>query len=343
MDRKPARMASVAAAVGALVVAQPASADSVADFYKDKNVTIVIGFSPGGGADAFARFLARHFGKHVPGKPNVIVQNMPGAGGLTALNHVYNTGPQDGTRTILTSPSHTLAQVTGGKNVRYDLLKMNVLGTLTQDTSSCAASGRSGIKSIAEAKDKELVVGATGASSSAAQHSWLLANLLGLKLNVITGYQGTAQIRLAMETGEVGAVCAIWASQALGAQKADFASGKLVPIVQMGSKPHPVFGKAPVAYDLARSDEDRRLMRVIFGTTELSRPFFAPPEVPAERVAALRNAFWAALNSPELKADAERSKLIVEPLDWKDTQAALRDILGTPKAIVERAKKAIRK
>lgn len=341
-SRTTARMATAAAILaGVAGVTQPAAADAVTDFYKDKQLTIVLGFPPGGGADAFARFLGRHLSRHMPGQPNVIIQHMPGAGGINALNHVYNVGPADGTRTMLTSPSHTLAQVIGGKNVRYDMLKMTVIGTLTRDTSSCAASGRSGIKHILDGRERTILVGATGATSSAAQQSWLLASLLGLKMNVITGYQGTGPVRLAMETGEVEVVCAFWASQALGPQKADVESGKLVPIVQMSSKPHPVFGKAPVAYDLAKNEEDRRAMRVIFGTTELSRPFVAPSGVPAERTAALRKAFWAAMTSPELKEDAVRAKLIIDPIDWKETETALREILGAPPAIVERAKKAI--
>ena len=299
MPTNPVHAAFVAATTlaAATSIAPPASADAVRDFYKDKTVSIIIGFGAGGGADEFAHYLARHLAKFIPGQPTVIVQNMPGAGGLTALGSLYNAGPFDGTRIMLTSPSHTLAQITGSKSVRYDLLKMNVIGTLTQDTQACAASGRSGFKSITEASGKELIVGATGASSTAAQHARLLANLLGYKLRIITGYQGTAQMRLAMETGETSAACALWASQALGPQRQDYESGKLVPIVQMGSKPHPVFGKAPVAYDLAKDDDQRRVMRIVFGTTELSRPFIAPPNVPAERVAALRSAFWSALHS----------------------------------------------
>jgi len=334
-----ARSAVVAAAMlaASTSVAPPARAEAVSDFYKDKTVSIVIGFGVGGGADEFAHYLARHMAKFVPGQPPVIVQNMPGAGGLTALGTLYNAGPFDGTRIMLTSPSHTLAQITASKSVRYDILKMNVIGTLTRDTQACAASGQSGVRSITEASTRELIVGATGASSTAAQHARLLVNLLGYKLRIITGYQGTAQMRLAMETGETSAACALWASQALGAQKQDYESGKLVPIVQMGSKPHPVFGKAPVAYDLARDEEQRRIMRIVFGTTELSRPLIAPPNVPAERIAALRTAFWNAMQSPQAKADAERSKLIIDPLDWKQTTDELREILSMPEAIVQRA------
>jgi tripartite-type tricarboxylate transporter receptor subunit TctC len=341
MATNPARNAFLAATMLAAFtfIATAARADAVSDFYKDKTISLVIGFSAGGGADDFAHYLARHLGKFIPGHPTVIVQNMPGAGGLTALGSLYNSGPFDGTRIMLTSPSHALAQITGSKSVRYDMLKMNVLGTLTQDTQSCAASGRSGVKSITEASTKEMIFGGTGASSTAAQHARLLANLLGYKIRIVTGYQGTAQMRLAMETGELSATCALWASEALGPQKQDYESGKLVPIVQMGSKPNPVFGKAPVAYDLAKDDEQRSIMRVVFGTTELSRPLIAPQNVPPERVDALRTAFWNAVNSPEAKADAERLKMIINPLDWKQTTDRLRELLSMPAAIVERAKK----
>src|SRR5262249_43432934 len=160
------------------------------DFYKDKTVSIIIGFAAGGGADEFARYLARHLAKFIPGQPTVIVQNQPGAGGLTALGSLYNAGPFDGTRIMLTSPSHTIAQIADSTSVRYDMLKMNVIGTLTKDTQACAASGQSGVRSITEAASKEVIVGATGASSTAAQHARVLANLLGYKLRIITGYQG---------------------------------------------------------------------------------------------------------------------------------------------------------
>lgn len=340
------RSLSLACAIPALaataMTAQPTSAQAAADFYTGKNLTLVVGFSVGGGGDTFARFFARHLSKHMPGAPNVIVQNMPGAGGIKALNFIYNTEPQDGSRIILTSPSHTLGQFLGEKAVKYDLTRMKWLGTLTQDTSSCAASGKSGFTSIAQAKDRELIVGATGPSSSTSQHPLLLANLLGYKIKLVYGYQGTSRVRLAMETGEVQAVCAFWASQATGPQKQDVATGKLVPIVQMGNTPHPAFGKAPVAYDLARNDEERRIMRAVFRASDLSRPTGAPPGTPADRLALLREGFWKAATSAEIKTDAAKSGLLIDPLNWQETEKALAEILGTPKPLVERAKQVIK-
>lgn len=343
MSRTPMHtaLAAATAAFGLLVAAPQAGADAAADFYAGKTITLVIGFSPGGGADTFARFFVPHFSRHMPGNPTVIVQNMPGAGGIKALNHVYNTGAQDGTRVMLTSPSHTIAFLLGRKNVRYDINKIRWIGTLTQDTSSCVASGQSGIRSIRDTKGKELIIGSTGKSSSTTQHALLLKNMFGYKLKIVTGYRGTARVRLAMKTGEVQAVCAFWASNALGPQRQEMASGELVPIVQMGSKPHPAFGSAPVAYDLARNDDERRIMRVVFGTTELSRPFAAPPGTPNMQLAGLRKGFWGAVNDPQLKKDAARAKLIVDPLNWQDTEKALQEILSTPKPLIARAKKII--
>lgn len=332
---------AAAALLGAAVIAPSAKADAVADFYKKKHLTIVVGFGAGGGADLFARFFARHLGKHLPGKPAIIVQNMPGGGGIKALNHLYNIGAQDGSRTMLTSASHTLAKLLGRKKAHYDINKLKWLGTLTQDTTSCAASRQSGIKSITETKDRQLIFGATGASSSTNQHVLLMRNLLGYKLKVVTGYRGTSKVHLAMKNGEVEAVCAFWASKALGNQAADIASGELVPIVQMGTKPHPAFGNAPVIYDLARNDEERLMMRTIFKTTELTRPFTTAPGAPDDRVAALRKGFWAAVNSPELIADAKRLKLIIDPLDWQATEAAFTKIFDTPKDVIARVKKIV--
>lgn len=336
--------ASACAAIAAMFAATPGiAADSAKDFYSGKTITLVVGFSPGGGADTFARFFQPHFSKNMPGQPNVIVQNMPGAGGLKALNHVYNTQPQDGTRVMLTSPSHTLAYLLERPNIRYDVNKIKWIGTLTQDTQGCAASGSSGITSITQTRDKKLIVGATGPNSTSAQHALLLKNMLGYNLDIVVGYQGTSQVRLAMEKGEVQAVCAFWASAILGPQSQDIKSGKLVPIIQMGRKPHPAWGDAPVVYDLARNDDERQIMRVVFGTTELSRPFAAPPGTPDMQLAGLRKGFWDAVNSEELKADAKGRKLIIDPLNWKDTQTQLQEILDTPKRLIEKTKQMISK
>lgn len=319
-----------------------AADDKVAEFYKGRNLTVLIGFSPGGGVDVYGRLLGQHLVKHLPGKPNFVGQNMPGGGGLTALNFLYNVAPKDGSHIIIVLPSHAMEPTMGNRNAQWDTLKLNWLGNATRDVAACIASGRSGIRSIKEAQTREIAVGATGPSSGTFQHAAALANILGYRLKIISGYQGTAQVRLAMETGEVHAMCELYSSVALGPHRQDIASGKYVPIVQMGTAKHPAFGDAPVIYDLAGNDEQRNVIGFIYGSSEITRPFAAPPGVPADRVAALRKAFWAAVTSPELKADADRMQLILDPMTGEQTEAAFRSILSAPNEIIEKAKTAIR-
>jgi len=336
-------VAGAAALVGAVSLAVPASADAVADFYKGRKVTILVGFGVGGGVDTFGRLLGRHLSAHLPGNPSVIVQNMPGGGGFKSTNYLYNAAPQDGTYITIMLPSNAVEPLMGNPGAKWDTFKLHWLGNLTRDYVSCIASGKSGIKSITEAATRPIIFGATGPSALTAQQPYAFINLLGYKAKVITGYKGTKEIWLAMEKGEVDAVCAFWASLAQGPQKQNMDNGNFVPIIQMGSKKHPVYGNAPSIYDLARNEDERQVMRFVFGLAEISRPFAAPPRVPADRVAALRKAFWDTANSAALKADAQKSRLIIEPMDWKETEAGFRQVLSMPKPVVEKAKKAIRR
>lgn len=328
--------------IAAATAQDAARADAVADFYRGKNVSIVIGFNPGGGADLFAQFMARHLGNHIPGRPNLIVQHMPGAGGLNAVNHVYNVAPKDGTVISTMTSTILMEPLLGNKNARFDTMEFNWLGQLTRDPPGCVASQRSGIKSVEDAREREIIFGGSGPSALSSQHPTALRNIFDYRIRVVTGYTGTASIRQAMETGEADAGCAIYASQAMGQLRGDIEAGRLVPIVQMGAKKHPIFGDAPLVSDLARNDEERQLARFVYGLAELSRPVAAPPGVPAERVEALRKAFWAAANSPELKADAEKLQIIVDPMNAEDTVALFREVMATSADVVEKAKAVMR-
>lgn len=334
--------AAVIAFAGTFAATHAANAaDPVEKFYKGKTISIVVGFSPGGGADLWGRFVARHLGKFIPGHPNVIVQNMTGASGFKAINYVYNVGPKNGTMIIAPSIAAPTAKALGMPGVQWDELKFQWLGNMVKDTSSCVASGRSGIKSITEAKHRVIIFGSDGASNSTTTTPKLLAALLGYKVKIITGYAGTSRVRLAMQKGEVDAVCAFWASSAMGPQKDDMAAGRLVPIVQMSEKKAPVFASAPTAYSLTTNKADLQAMHFVFGPSEISRPFGVAPGVPADRVAALRKAFWEAANSPELKADAAKMGLVVAPVDWKQTTEDLRQLVDVPQSVVDRVKKIL--
>jgi len=271
------------------------------------------------------------------------VQNMPGGGGFKSTNYLYNAAPQDGTYITVMLPSNAVEPLMGNPGAKWDTFKLQWLGNLTQDYVSCIASAKSGIKSITEASSRQIIFGATGPSALTAQQPYVFRNLLGYKAKVITGYKGTKAIWLAMEKGEVDATCAFWASLAMGPQKQNLDSGAFVPIVQMGNKKHPVYGGAPSIYDLAKNESDRQVMRFIFGLTQITRPFAAPPRVPKVRVAALRKAFWDTANSAGLKADAKKLKLIVDPMDAAATEKAFRDVLSVPKEVIDRAKVLIRR
>ncbi len=336
-------LAGAAALACVFSAGAPVSADPVADFYSKKRVTLLVGFGVGGGVDTFARLLSRHFGDALPGKPNVVVQNMPGGGGFKSTNYLYNAAPQDGSYITLMLPSNAVEPLMGNPGAKWDTFKLHWLGNMTQDFVSCIASGKSGVKSIAEASKREIVFGATGPSALTAQQPYVFRNLLGYKAKVITGYKGTKAIWLAMEKGEVDGVCAFWASLAMGPQKQNIESGKFVPIVQMGNTKHPVYGNAPSIYDFAKNDADRNVMRFIFGLTQITRPVAAPPGVPQARIAALRKAFMDAMNSAGLKKDADKLKLIVDPMDAAATEKAFRDVLSMPKDVIDRAKVLIRR
>ncbi|MFM1815696.1 MAG: hypothetical protein RLZ98_2391, partial [Pseudomonadota bacterium] len=226
------RIAKVAVAVAAAAVlhAPTVSADS---FYKGKTVNIVVGYAPGGGADLWSRFLGRHIGNHLPGKPEVIVRNMPGAGGFIAVNNVYNISAQDGTYILLPTTTALTAPAMGLAGARWDTLKFQWIGNLTRDVSSCVASGRSGIKGIEDGKTRQIIFGSDGNDDPASHHPRLLRNLLGYKTKVIAGFKGTGPSFLALDRGEIDARCSVWASLAINSKKKEFETGKLVPLVQM--------------------------------------------------------------------------------------------------------------
>jgi tripartite-type tricarboxylate transporter receptor subunit TctC len=321
-----------------LVADRPARAQDAPTFYKGKTINIIVGFAPGGGSDLWARFLARHYGKHLPGEPSVIVQNMPGAGGFAAANYVYGAAPKDGTNILLPSTSAFTPPMMGVENVRWDTLRFQWIGNMTQDTSSCVAAATSGIKSIADAKNREIVFGSDGVDESASHHPRIMAKMFGFKIKIISGYKGTGPAMLAVDRGEIDARCSMWASLALTSRRDDIATGKIVPIMQVGTKPHPIFGKAPMMRDFARNDEERQIIDFLFGTIDISRPLAVAPEVPADRVAYLREGFWKAINSAELKMEAAKAQFEITPMTGEQTHDAMKKALTVSKQITEKAK-----
>ena len=266
---------------------------------------------------------------------------MPGAGGFRSVGYVYNVAPMDGTNIVMPVPTAITAPSLGVPNVTWDVFKLQWLGNFNRDIVACVATSKSGIKSVAEAKQREIIFGADGMDDPSSQQPRALANLLGFSTRVVAGFKGTGQALVALEQGEIDARCALFASQALSERRTDLESGRLVPIMQVGSRKHPIFKDAPMIYDFACNDEERKIMQFLFSSTEITRPLAVGPGVPKDRVNALREAVWAAANSKQVREDATKMNLVVDPVDWKETESAIRASIDFDQSIIDRAEKII--
>ena len=336
--RMDIRAACIAAA--ALVLNTTASAaDPIADFYRGKTVTIAIGFGPAGGYDTYARILARHLGDHIPGKPNVLAQNMPGAGSMKLANYVYNVAPKDGTYIGMFSAQTALEPLYGNANARFETAKFTWIGNMHRDTGACGAWHSTGIASLQDLlkSDKEVIFGSTGASTNGHQHALILKSMMGAKVKLISGYKGIKDVNLAMQQGEVQAACGMSQSATQAAFANEVERGQIRMFVQFGRENVPFFGKATNFYSLLKTDEDRQIADLFFGTGEISRPFTAPPGLRAEITAALRGAMMATLADPGLLADARKSKNDISPMSGEEVAARFAAFAKTPPAIVKKA------
>jgi tripartite-type tricarboxylate transporter receptor subunit TctC len=329
--------------------APAAPADSpLATFYRGKTVRIMVGSAPGGGYDTYARAVARHLGRHIPGEPNVIVENVAGAGSLLAANQVYKTEAKDGTVIGHIQGGLFLQQLLGLEGVEFDAVKWQVLGAPTGDTNTCVVTKQSGISSLAEVMNpggKQLIVGGNAPGSATWDVATRLRSALDLNLKLVAGYDGTAKVRLAMDQGEVDGICG-WGYESVMATARDrIESGEYLVIAQVTEAPLPGLEKAPVALQLAKTEEARQLIRLgIMVPSQVLRPFLVAPEVPAERVQALRQAFDATMKDKEFLADAEKAKLELAPISGQEVEKLIRDLAAMPdplkvklKQIVEQA------
>lgn len=327
--------------VAVLVTFSAVGAASADSFYAGKSITILVGNGVGGGYDVYARLLGRHLGKHIPGSPTVVINNMPGGGSFKEANYLYNASPRDGTSIGIILPSVALDPVFGDAKAHFTTLGFNWLGNMSRDVSSCVVGPKSTVRKFDETFKRELTFGATGPAAMTATHAYVLRNMIGAKVKVINGYQGTREIRMAMEKGEVDGMCGFWLSAAIGPQAADVKRGDLLPIIQLGLTKEPVFGAAPSIFDYAKTAEDKQVLELIFGITAVNRPFAAPPKVPADRIELLRAAFMDAVRDPELVAEAKKTRQMLDPIDGKATEALFRRFAASPKAVVARAAAAI--
>lgn len=329
------------AVVAGALFSGAARADGVADYYKGRTVSLLIGFGVGGGYDTYSRVLARHFGNHIPGNPTIVPKNMPGAGGLKVANFLYNAAPRDGSQIGVFAASTALEPLFGGKKAKFETTKFTWIGNMNQDVASCGVWHSSGLTKFSEMQQKEVIFGSTGKAAITSQHAQVLKNVLGAKLRIIYGYKGTKGINLAMRRGEVSASCGLFLSSVKSRWDKDVKEGKLRILIQFGRKNVPYFGDAVNIYDLVKSEQTKQALDVIFRQSEIGRPVAGTPGIPKDRAAALRAAFNATMKDPKFLADAKKARLRIDPMDGATVVALFSSFYKMPKSVIAAAKKAI--
>jgi tripartite-type tricarboxylate transporter receptor subunit TctC len=338
----------VMVAAGALAPERASAQETPAQFYKGKQITVIVGSSAGGGYDIYARLLSRHMPKHIPGNPAMVVTNMAGAGSNAAAAHLFNVAPKDGTVIGALQNSAVLdalldALLGGTKRLRHDATKFIHLGSATIDHYVCIARADAPVKTFKELRTQELLIGASQPGTSTRDFPAMLNNMTGTKIRLVSGYPGTREITLAIEKDEVKGLCGFsWSS--LKAQRPDWLkSGFIRVLVQEHDKGNPDINKmgVPLAVDFATTPENRRVMELVYSSETFGRPYMMAPGVPTERVAALRKAFMATMRDDELLAEVQRIGVVIDPISGEELQALSEKIFATPAAVVERAKQAM--
>jgi tripartite-type tricarboxylate transporter receptor subunit TctC len=324
------------------LAAEPAAADEVADFYKGKTLQLVAGHETGSGYDVYARVLAHYLGRHVPGHPNVIVQNMVGASGLIAANWLYNVAPKDGTVLATFSASPIAEPILGNPAARFDPAKFTWIGNMDESVGTCGVSKASGITRFDDLLTRETIFGATASTGTFGKFAFAVKNLLGAKLKIVSGYKGSADVKIAIQRGEVAGICGLPLSTITSHWRDDYESGAFKPILQLSGNRHPDLKSVPHVDDYAKSPDDLRVFGLIFGMQALGRFYVSAPAVAPERRTALRNALWAAMKDPDFLADAARTQIDIHPTRGEDVDAFIARVASSSPAVIDRAKAAFR-
>jgi tripartite-type tricarboxylate transporter receptor subunit TctC len=324
-----------------LLASEPTLAEEdVAAFFRGKTLRLIVGIGVGSGYDINARLLARHMAAHIPGHPTIIVQNQPGAGSLTMTNALYHTGPFDGTvmgASFNGMPTTPLLQPTGA---RFDPAKLSWLGSTNRETQALYVWHTAPAQALEDIKSKEIVMGAQAPGSTQFDYPVLAKNLFGFKFKVVTGYESTPKIHLAMESGEVHGTIANWST--LKAINTNWITEKKIRILaQWALQKSPELDDVPLFLDLAKTDAERAALRLMLARLEYGRPFFLPPNVPAARLEALRRAFDATMKDPAYLAEADKLKIDVEPLSGEEVAALVAQVARTPAETVARVRAAM--
>ena len=326
-----------------LALSMPSHAQSPAEFYKGKNVELYIGYSVGGGYDLYARLLARHMAKYIPGRPSIVPQNMTGAGSLRAASFLYSAAPKDGSvfgtfgRTIATTPLLMPA------SAQFDGTKFTWLGSITNEVSTCVTWHAAPVKNWKDALEKPITMGGEGSGADPDVYALLYKNVFGAKWKLVTGYHGTNDTVLAMERGEVDGLCGLSWSTLKSRHMQLFNDKKINVIVQAALKKQQELAEVPLASALTDDPEQLQILKLFLASQEMARPFAAPPDIPADRRSALIAAFDKTMQDPEFLAEAQKLSMDVNPLAARAMQELLAELYATPRAVVEKAAQAMAK
>jgi tripartite-type tricarboxylate transporter receptor subunit TctC len=330
--------------LGAIITDASAENEPVA-FYKGKTITLLVGSPPGGGYDLYARLIARYMGQHIRGTPAFVVQNMPGAGSNVAAAYIYNVAAKDGTVMGALFMGAVVDPLFGeGKRSTHDAAKFNYIGNANSDAYVCLVRTDAPVKSMSDAFEKELILGASGEGAGTRDYPTLLRNLLGVKFKVVTGYPGTREINLALESGEVQGACGqTWSSVAVTYPQW-FKNNLIKPLVQESNVGYPGLDRmgVPLVRDFAKTEEQRKVLELFYSQAAFGRPYVVAPDVLPDRVAELRKAFMETMTGADLVAEANRVKIDIEALSGEVLQDALTKMYAAPPELVETIKAALR-
>ena len=327
-----------------LVAITCAAASAQDDFYRGKTIRIVVGYSAGGGFDTYSRAIARHLAKHIPGKPAVIVENMPGAAGLVAANSIYRAGRPDGLTIVNFQGTQVMSQILGRDGVEFDARKYEWLGAPTRENAVCALTRASGVTTVQQwaASTTPVKLGSVAPGGATHDVPRVLQAALGLPIHLVRGYKGTAEIRLAAQSGEVSGGCWPWESLRPTWRQA-LEAGEAAVVLQVTDKPLPDLPGVPLALGLAKTDEARQLIRSgIIVPTTVSRVYAMPPATPADRVRLLRTAFLKTLADPEFVADARQAQLDIDPISGEEVTRLIGELFKMSPAVLAKLKELLR-
>jgi tripartite-type tricarboxylate transporter receptor subunit TctC len=310
--------------------------------FSGETIAIEIGYGPGGGYDTYARLLAKHYGRLIPGNPSVVPRNMPGAGSLRAANFIYNLAPKDGTELGAWAASTAMEPLLGNELAKFDAAKFSWIGSMNQDISFCGVWQKPGAAtSFEDMLTTETIFGSAGPASISFQHPLVLKNLLGANARVVTGYAGSREVNLAMQRGEVNGSCGLFVSSIKSQFFKDVEEGRLKLVIQMGPKTTDEFGKVPSVFDFVKTEDDRKVLELHFKQILLGRPLAGPPGMPPERLAALRAAFMRTMKDPEFLADAQRANIDIDPVTGEQVDELLEQFAKYPKSVIDKARAVI--